>query len=534
MDNFRLLSFLVGEENYQKNAFNDYGLYGHKIHDVIYGNKFQFVDERKATDSSPYITLMIGPNGTGKSTVLREVSKILLGLLLRKTRGKFLKSAINTKYKYRLEYSLGNKIVAIDNSSIFTVDGKFCELHDLPLPKKVVVNTLGVSDKFMVKSMSPLSLNQSIPYDVDFYEYIGTKSDNFTSSSYGFIQRALDLLVEAFGRKHVINNIADVFQYLGFIPVITVSYKVRNKFSLPSQSGELLSLYQVRDLESLEDLIHRTAERRKSSLVWVNNIISDSALMNDLLNYIIEVNKSDGRNIAYELNFVNVKETDLSVDTFRAISVLRKLKLMDFVSININKFNGNSFDLAESSSGEIQILVSFLSMASVIENGALVLIDEPEISLHPNWQMKYMDLIYKVFGDLKQAHFIIATHSHFLVSDLRPEASNVLSIKIEDGNVRSNIIDRDTFGLSAEDVLYNVFNIRTTRNYYLEMELREALHLISEPPSGKSKAKSIKRLKELCEKFDSLALDKHDPLNKIIEEIKIYINKNDKATKKML
>lgn len=54
----------------------------------------------------------------------------------------------------------------------------------------------------------------------------------------------------------------------------------------------------------------------------------------------------------------------------------------------------------------------------------MVLIDEPEISQHPNWQMQIIDMLDKCLSDSK-CHFIIATHSHFLVSDLPNYKSSV-------------------------------------------------------------------------------------------------------------
>jgi predicted ATPase len=66
-----------------------------------------------------------------------------------------------------------------------------------------------------------------------------------------------------------------------------------------------------------------------------------------------------------------------------------------------NNPDGAEIELRSMSSGEIQILTSLLSLASVVKESSIVLIDEPEISLHPNWQMQYIDLLNKIFKKTK-------------------------------------------------------------------------------------------------------------------------------------
>lgn len=57
-------------------------------------------------------------------------------------------------------------------------------------------------------------------------------------------------------------------------------------------------------------------------------------------------------------------------------------------------------------------------------NTAIVLIDEPDIHLHLDWQRKYIQKLIDVFSTLPEEiniHFIIATHSPFIISDLPGE-----------------------------------------------------------------------------------------------------------------
>ena len=64
------------------------------------------------------------------------------------------------------------------------------------------------------------------------------------------------------------------------------------------------------------------------------------------------------------------------------------------------------------SSGERQVIYIFLKVANATKDNALILMDEPEISLHLAWQEKLISEIRKV-NDKSQ--LIIVTHSPAIV-----------------------------------------------------------------------------------------------------------------------
>lgn len=62
----------------------------------------------------------------------------------------------------------------------------------------------------------------------------------------------------------------------------------------------------------------------------------------------------------------------------------------------------------------------------------IILIDEPDLHLHLDWQKKYIQKLIDVFSTLDQKiklHFIIATHSPFIISDLPSESIILLDKK---------------------------------------------------------------------------------------------------------
>ena len=92
--------------------------------------------------------------------------------------------------------------------------------------------------------------------------------------------------------------------------------------------------------------------------------------------------------------------------------------------IGIQLNDGSSIPLSALSSGETHLLIIFYRLLFQAQPGSLVIIDEPEISLHISWQQK----LGQVFGDicrLRDMEMLIATHSPQTIHDLWDRASEL-------------------------------------------------------------------------------------------------------------
>ncbi len=90
------------------------------------------------------------------------------------------------------------------------------------------------------------------------------------------------------------------------------------------------------------------------------------------------------------------------------------------------------------SSGEQHQLVLFFELLFEIKSNALILIDEPELSLHVAWQKKFIGDLMKII-DLNKFDVILATHSPQLISrwtDLVVELGNIYDN--ESGKLRAD------------------------------------------------------------------------------------------------
>ncbi|EMT4740961.1 ATP-binding protein, partial [Enterobacter hormaechei] len=98
--------------------------------------------------------------------------------------------------------------------------------------------------------------------------------------------------------------------------------------------------------------------------------------------------------------------------------------LLSFKKLNINlefgievvsdKGDKGPIELSTLSSGEQHLIVMIGKMIFGASKGDLVLIDEPEISFHPEWQEIFIDIVNKI-RELKDFKVVMATHSPILI-----------------------------------------------------------------------------------------------------------------------
>jgi predicted ATP-dependent endonuclease of OLD family len=102
------------------------------------------------------------------------------------------------------------------------------------------------------------------------------------------------------------------------------------------------------------------------------------------------------------------------------------------------------FSLAQISSGEKEIINFLLGIFALNIEGGLLIIDEPELHLHPKWQSLFLDILIEL-AEVTNNQFILSTHSVSFIN--KNTISNVIRVyrNTKSSNVvainRSNLID---------------------------------------------------------------------------------------------
>jgi predicted ATPase len=166
------------------------------------------------------------------------------------------------------------------------------------------------------------------------------------------------------------------------------------------------------------------------------------------------------------------------------------------------KSTGELHSADELSAGEKQIFFRGGSLLQLNLENSIILIDEPELSLHPEWQQKILDF-YRKIGVNNQ--IIIATHSPHIVSSCKKEEIRVL-VK-ENGNVKVQEDVEETYGWTVEQLLLSVFQLESVRSPEVQ--------------------KKINRFKELYINKSKLNNNEHIEMNLLRKELEKYLDPED-------
>ena len=103
-------------------------------------------------------------------------------------------------------------------------------------------------------------------------------------------------------------------------------------------------------------------------------------------------------------------------DIINNIYINKSIDVTDNGKLIVTMNNGTNLPLSKLSSGEKQLLLIFYQMLFHSNTGTIILLDEPEISLHVTWQQVLGDY----FSDIcrvRKVQLIVATHSPQVIHD---------------------------------------------------------------------------------------------------------------------
>jgi len=103
-------------------------------------------------------------------------------------------------------------------------------------------------------------------------------------------------------------------------------------------------------------------------------------------------------------------------DIVNGMFIGKRIKVDDSQGIQVLLSDGSQLDVDRLSSGETQLLLILYRLLFNASSGSLVLLDEPEISLHISWQQKLSSILLDI-SRLRGLQIVVATHSPQIVHD---------------------------------------------------------------------------------------------------------------------
>lgn len=220
-----------------------------------------------------------------------------------------------------------------------------------------------------------------------------------------------------------------------------------------------------------------------------NSLRSNINLGTEIQQLFIDINTNDATDLQ---NWVNEHDGIVPPPEIKNVRIKRFIKAFSTVFSNLNfhriitennnkkvifKKDEQDVNIASLSSGEKQIVFrgAFLLRNQQSIKGNTILIDEPEISLHPKWQSKIFDYYRNLFIDennKQTSQLFIATHSQYVLDSALAAKDNTAIIlmkrtanTVETSNISAPLI---LPSITAAEINYVAFNI-LSNDYHIEL-----------------------------------------------------------------
>ncbi len=442
----------------------------------------------------PLYSVVIGNNGVGKSSMLKEIVDFFIDLnaYVNDDKPKF-SSASKARLK-GVKYHIDGvccEVIRLGRSFVAKIDNKLFLPKELRMPLVVACN-FGAFDKFPVQKVNGSSQTR---YDVPCYKYVGAHVNGNMISSSAIAFRLLFALCVSFDDRQRY-NITSILDFIKYDHKISLNYSI---VLVSKRNGTARQNIQNK-VQKDREYANFSPEQRKEKV-------------NELYNFYKQKMLAQKTQLCYVIDFD--KASSKADEELKAIYKLKQYDLVNSTNVVFYK-QGTQITSEEMSSGEFAMLAMILSVSSAAINAhSLVLLDEPELSLHPNWQMTLIDNLDVALKN-QTCHLMIATHSHMLVSDLPMNRSSVFQWEKDNcGNLISHQISENTYGWSAEEVLLKVFKTATDRNRYFGERIAKLLEQMGNNEiSPEAVANELDELQEI-----SLHLSDVDPMKMVLNTI---------------
>ncbi len=406
------------------------------------------------------VSAIVGENGSGKSSVLAGITN---AFAIYEINGEYYSKGFNIK-NIKAPFSVKENTIEILEHTIYL---------DFDLIK---IN--------LIKDLWSYGL-QNI-YDRNLYHSI--ESDLNTNSSFNierFRKNFFNLII-----KHYKKFKSSIFTYnpnkIIFSDYIQ-SEKEEKDLNNIIQETQKKHLTKEKFLAFLLTNISKLANLEIPSIKSMNDLNENENFIIDNAKYLFDI-KHDEKDYKEKLNleidaingfFENMKpfqdKTIISINEFEKIfnqheKAFLRLINIGFISIDLlDSKERNFFDL---SYGERKFFTESLMINDDIKrknkNDILIVLDEPDLTLHPNWQKRYINEMVNLLSNFpeKKFHIVITSHSPFILSDIPKK--NVIFLekykKDEDKNQKegncknvSKHIELKTFGANIHTLLSNGF-----------------------------------------------------------------------------
>lgn len=468
-----------------------------------------------------YISLLIGVNGSGKSTVLEAIAEIFSAVLLDQ----------KAKFTFSLEYSVRHEEILLDSSSWQDSEITYFEVKISSQKNEKPKLTVYLSDGSTLNSLAEINRHKPL---TQLKSHLPSNLYKVLPDNIVIYYSGLSEIMKQICEPHN-NKLSDYYRKGVLCPQVFFNYEpqIFNLLLIGLLSFEYGDIPQflkekanIDSFQSIVIQLHRPkwATGKKVKDFWgasgevrlfLEYLDSISSSIETLKepdkakgkgNLIIEVLQDEWMIISIISPAKLYEIRDYFGEERRMFNLLKTMYFDGFihdVEFNLIKEKGNSIESFNIlSEGEQQALTIKGLTELISEENSLFLFDEPDTFLHPEWQRDFIAGIDDFSNQSsqtgsKEPYFLISTHSPNLVSGI--SKNQLLALK------GGKLVDIafDPFGKPIDRILIDFFSVEGLRNIQVENDIKKLRDLVmSEKYESTEFIETLEKLEKQIGKAD--------------------------------
>jgi predicted ATP-binding protein involved in virulence len=430
-----------------------------KINSIKIENLFEILNYDISFKTNENVLIITGPNGFGKTMVLN----IIFNLFNRKFI--FFQKLVFEKITLCLDENIKIKISkSIEEGkpkTSFSFIENEVEIEKFDYSNKLEHNSERIIQSFLpIRKIAPdkwrdLRTERIVSSDDLFDEYADQLPDEISKNISRIKSERVNAIIDSI-QVHLIreqrlfkkaknierNYRGEKEQNVMIETIQTYAEELMQlilEFSQKSftKTQELDSSYPKRLTDENNILTKEEYEKRYNILKIKQKKLTKFGLYESKQEF-LAYNDSDAKALSV---YIKDFESKLSVfdellDKLELFTSILNERRFTFKSININHtkgfyfetIKGKELELNQLSSGEQHEVVLLYELIFNVKPDILVLIDEPEISLHINWQKEFLNDLIKIIK-IQNIQVIVATHSPSIINDRWDLVYNLETVK---------------------------------------------------------------------------------------------------------
>lgn len=264
--------------------------------------------------------------------------------------------------------------------------------------------------------------------------------------------------------------------------LIKQTFNLLNNNKHNEVESKFIKIARMLEYLGFEDKILFSVKNELLEKDFITNYVFDgdydeSHIINSLIDYLdIQTDDQDNKYIC--IDFIKDIYGDLenSIKFLYLIKYYWREKIVTHL-ISLKTSLILRFDQLSSGEKNILLTIFFISISLSDSKENILIIDEPEISLHPKWQIEYLENISDLFY-LNDIKIYIATHSPLLLTDLFFDKNQKIDILYSIFHIKNSNIKvlEDESEKSIEAIYWNIFGVLTPQSSFLSRKITDLLN----------------------------------------------------------